>query len=269
MAKFADYVQKQGQVEQELNTTQPAKTYNIPDSVKTRFLGKSPEEIMESFAEAQALISRQGQELGELRKTTQTLIELQSKPVVTQEPSPEPEKGVTVDDLYDDAEGAIAKVVTKSTKQTSERIEALEKELAQRQAREVELDLERRYPGWKVEASKPEFVDWVKASPVRLRLAKAADSYDLDSANDLLELWYERKQVATKVAADLTREQQFRDATLESSSPSDVEQIPMYKRHEIQERRIAAINGNQQAQRWLETHAEDLRLAYREGRVTD
>ena len=268
MAKYADYVQKQSQVEQELQT-QPAKTFNIPDSVKTRFLGKSPEEIMESFAEAQALISRQGQELGELRKTTQTLIELQSKPVVQPEPSPEPEKGVTVDDLYDDTEGAITKVVKKSTKDTSERIEALEKELAQRRAQDVEGDLERRYPGWKVEASKPEFLEWVKASPVRLRLAKAADSYDLDSANDLLELWYDRKQVIGKVAADFTREQQFRDATLESSSPSDIEHVNTYKRHELTEKRIAAINGNQQAQRYLETHAEDIRLAYREGRVTD
>jgi hypothetical protein len=267
MARFADYVQKQSQVDQELNA-QPARQYNIPESVKTRFAGKTPEEIMESFAEAQALISRQGQELGELRKTTQTLMELQSKPV-QQVSDPATEKDVNIDDLYEDTEGAIATVVKKSTKETSERVEALERELAERRKQDAEVSLEKRYPGWKVEASKAEFVEWVKSSPVRTRLAVAADSYDLDAANDLLELWYDRKQLVNKVAADLTREQQFRDATLESASPSDVEHVPTFQRYELQEKRIAAANGSQAAQRWLEQNAEAIRLAYREGRVTD
>lgn len=273
MAKYADYVAKlnqpeQQQIEQELQ--QPAKTYNIPDSVKTRFAGKSPEEIMESFAEAQALISRQGQELGELRKATQTLIELQSQTTQQEPQKPaKPEKGITVDDLYDNPEGAIATVVKKESTQTSERIAALERELEQRRTADVAVYLEQKYPGWKVEASKPEFVDWVRKSPARLRLAKAADSYDVDSANDLLEMWYERKGEVTKVAADLAREQQFRDASLESSSPSDIEKVPTFSRYDLEQKRIASKHGNKQAERWLQLNGDAIRAAYQEGRVTD
>lgn len=267
--KFADYVPKPDQVTQELE--QPVKTYNIPDSVKTRFAGKSPEEIMESFAEAQTLISRQGQELGELRKTTQTLIELQSRPVVTQETPTKvkPEKGITVDDLYDAPEETIGKVVDKKSKETSERVAALEKELAERKRTDIYSTLERKYPGSLEAAKTQEFADWVTASPARLRLARAADSYDIDSANDLFELWYEKKGAAGKAAANATREQQFRDASLESSSPDGVEHVPTFSRHDLTEKRIAAKNGNRTAERYLQTNGAAITLAYQEGRITD
>lgn len=271
MAKFADYVKKPDQVEQELQTVQSQpKNYNIPDSVKTRFAGKTPEEIMESYAEAQAHISRQGVELGELRKTAQSLIELQSQTKPQKDPTPaKPEKGVTVDDLYENPEGAITTVVQRSTKETSERVEALEKELAKRQAGDVERTLEKMYPGWKAEASKPEFLDWVKSSPIRLHLAQRADSYDLDSANDLLERWYERKGVVRQAQDVANREQQFRNASLESSGPIDVEQVPTFSRHDLTEKRIASKNGNRQAERWLQTNGPAIQAAYAEGRITD
>ena len=267
MAKFADYVQKQDELTKELE--QPAKTYNIPESVKTRFAGKTPEEIMESFAEAQSLISRQGQELGELRKATNTLMELQSATMKQETPAPVEDKGITVDDLYDNPEDSIAKVVDKKSQKTSERIAALEAELATRRSTDIEVALERKYPGWKDEASRPEFLEWIKGSPVRMRLAQAAHAWDVDSANDLLELWYDRKGTVRKVQADIRREQQFRDASLESSSPSDVEEVPTFKRHEIQENRIAAQLGNRKAERWLSDNGKAITLAYAEGRITD
>jgi hypothetical protein len=267
--KFADYAPKPDALETELQSVaQPSKTYNIPDSVKTRFAGKTAEEIMESFAEAQTLISRQGHELGELRKTTQTLLELQSKPT-QQEPQDQPVKGVTVDELYEDPDAAIGKVVEKKSQKTSERIAALEAELATRRANDVEVTLERKYPGWKAEAGKPEFVECVKQSPVRCRLAVAADQFDVDSANDLLELWYERKGTVQDARASADREQQFRNASLESSSPIDVEQVPTFSRHDLQEKRIAAKNGNRTAERYLAANGPAITLAYREGRITD
>jgi hypothetical protein len=271
MAKYADYKAKQDQVTQELQAvTQPSKTYEIPDSVKTRFAGKSPEEIMESFAELQRMNSTQAQELGELRKTTTTLLELQSQPKTQEPPTPEqPEKGITVDDLYEDPTAAIGTVVKRSTKETSERVEALEKELASYRANGVVVALEKKYPGWTAEAKKPEFLEWVKQSPVRLKLARAADSYDLDSANDLLELWYERKGVVTQVQDQANREQQFRNASLESSSPVDIEHVPTFSRHELERKKIAAKMGNRDAEAYLKAHGAAIYQAYQEGRITD
>lgn len=272
MAKIADYVQKQDQVTKELEAvaSQPAKTSNIPESVKTRFAGKTPEEIMESFAEAQALISRQGQELGELRKTAQILIELQST-TPQQEPAKpaKPEKRITSDDLYDNPEGTIATVVQKESQKTSERVEALEKELAKRTATEIEVRLESKYKGWKQEIANPEFLDWVKESPIRVQLAVAANNWNEDSANDLLERWYERKGIVRQAQAQVEREQQFRNASLESSSPVDIEQVPTYSRHELEKHRMAAKHGNRTSEAYLKAHGPAITQAYREGRITD
>lgn|SRR3990167_3921862 len=271
MAKYADYVKKQDQLDTELEkpvVTTPTSN-NVPDSIRTRFAGKTAEEVMESFAEAQTLISRQGQELGELRKTTQTLLELQSKPTQQESPSSVEDEGVTVDDLYADPEQSIGRVYDKKSKQTSDRIAALEHELATRKKQDVESLLEHKFPGWKVDVAKPDFLNWIVQSPARARLARAAEAYDADSANDLLELWYEKKGSAQKVRAGVEREQQFRDASLESSSPTGVENVPTFSRNDLTEKRIAAKQGNRIAERWLNANGAAITLAYQEGRITD
>lgn len=272
MAKYADYVGKQQTVDQELQTVQTnQKTRNIPDSVSRRFDGKSLEDVLESYAELEQLKSRQGEDLGKLRKTVDQLLELQSQ-IVTQpqtQTSVVEDAGITTDDLYSDPNAAVGRVVKRESKETADRLARVEQEL---QRREVELgmqSLEGKYRGWKQEIATPEFLNWIAQSPARQRLAASANAYDFASANDLLELWYEKKGSQAQVIDTAQREQQFRDATLESSSPGTMNVAETYSRGDLQEKRIAAKLGNRQAQRWLDAHAVQISEAYREGRITN
>jgi hypothetical protein len=272
MAKYADYVGKQETVEQELQSTQvQTRQRNIPESVTRRFDGKSLEDVLESYAELERLGSRQGEDLGKLRKTVDQLLELQSQYVQpqTQTQTQVVETGITTDDLYADPNAAVSRVVKKESKETADRLARVEQELSRR---EVELGmqtLEGKYAGWRNEISTPEFLNWVAASPARSRLAASANSYDFAAANDLLELWYDKKGSISQVNDTAQREQQFRDATLESSSPGQLNVADGYSRADLQEKRIAAKLGNRQAQRYLEAHAAAINQAYAEGRITN
>lgn len=272
MAKYADYVKTQNQVDKELEDAQSKpKTRNIPDSVARRFDGKSLDDVLESYAELQVMSSRQGEDLGKLRKTVDQLLELQSHTIA--QPSPQdtakPVKGITSDELYTDPDTSIRRVVKDESKETAERLERLEAALTQREVALNKQGLESKYEGWEQEIATPEFQNWVQSSPAKLRLYAAANQYDFASANDLLELWYEKKGSRQQVQNDVERERQFRDATLETSSPTTLDVAETYSRSDLMEKRIAAKSGNRQAERWLREHGNSITLAYAEGRLTD
>lgn len=265
--KYADYVKPT--VEQELQDTRQS-TRNIPESVARRFDGKSLDDVLESYSELQVLNSRQGEDLGKLRKTVDQLLELQSQTVQPQAPAQDtPVKGITSDDLYTDPDKAVRSVVKDASKETAERLERIEKALTQREISVNMQGLEVKYKGWEQEIATPEFQNWVQASPARTRLYTSANQYDFASANDLLELWYEKKSSRQTVQNDVERERQFRDATLESSSPAGVDVVETYSRADLLEKRIAAKSGNRQAERWLRERGDSITAAYREGRLTD
>lgn len=260
--KYNEYV-KNNQVDQELADVTSKK--NIPESVVKRFDGKSIDDVLESYANLERSYSQQGQEIGALRKTVDNLVTLQSQNVASVADTSKTVEPVKIDDLYDDPEGAIAKVVNKTA---SKRIEELENQVKVLSVSEKKAQLTGRYPTWQAEIVKPEFGEWVKSSPARSRLAVQADQGDLDSANDLLELWEHNTKSEQEAQKKLQRERQFRDATLETSSPNGVEVPNTYSRSHIMEQRIKAKRGDQVAQRWLQAHAEDIAIAYEEGLLT-
>lgn len=261
--KYTDYVKEDQQIDQEL--TEVRTTRDIPDSVIRRFDGKSIEDVLESYAHLERSFSQKGEEVGQLRKTVDNLITLQSRPSASEPDTSKTVEPIKVDDLYNDPEGAISKVVDRHS---TKRIKELEDQLVNIQKREVVASLTAKYPTWQEDAAKPEFKEWVSQSSARSRLAQAADSFDYDAARDLLEMWQYHNGYKQEVETQLKRERQFRDATLESSSPSSVEVPNSYSRSHVQEMRIKAKRGDQTAQRWLSAHAENIAIAYEEGTLT-
>lgn len=266
MAKFADYVEKQ---QDQLEIDAGVKL-DIPESVVKRFDGKSREEIMKSFAELEQFSSRQGNDLGALRKTVDQLLELQSQqteaPVQEEEDLP---NGITTDDLYDDPDRAVTGVVKRESKKTLSKVEKLEEQLQTLSIEKEMNKLNSKFDGWQDEINTPEFVNWVTASGYRQRQFVAANQYDWDAANDLLEAWYERKNGLRQSQQRQNREKEFQAATLESSSPPGADIVETYSRTELLEKRIAAKAGNREAQRWLAQHGPSITAAYSEGRITD
>jgi hypothetical protein len=172
-----------------------------------------------------------------------------------------------VDDLYDDADGQIRRL---AREESSSRIEALEKRLAQQETEKGLGKIDANYPNWRRDAQTPEFLDWVREKKSRVMLIQAADALDFEAAEELLGSYYDQHVEAPveTTVADSTQ-QQLRDATLESGSPAPTELVDQYSRSELMEYRIAANQGSHQAQRFLTAHADAIAQAYAEGRIVD
>jgi len=71
----------------------------------------------------------------------------------------------------------------------------------------------------------PDFVDWVKSSPIRLGLyAKADGEFDYDSANELLSTYKQLKGVKTKQVSDAgeaTRKQNLKAASVDTGGTGE------------------------------------------------
>jgi len=265
MANYADYVKND--IDDEIadanaNADARAKEEAIPD----RFKGKSKAEIAASFVELQAMNSKQANDLGSMRKTVDQLLELQSRKTDSPEPAATAPP-VTVDDLYDDADGQIRRL---AREESSDRIAALEQQLAERDSQAGIKAITDKFPTWQEDAQTPEFLEWVREKKSRVMLIQAADALDFEAAEELLGSYYDQTPKAPEDTskADNTQ-QQLRDATLESGSPAPTELVDVYSRSELMEYRIAANQGNSQAQRYLTAHADAIAVAYAEGRIVD
>ena len=85
MAKYADYV-KDDIDDEIIDAGQEAATRAAEETIPDRFKGKSKAEIAASYVELQALHSKQGNDLGSMRKTVDQLLELQSQKSTSPEP---------------------------------------------------------------------------------------------------------------------------------------------------------------------------------------
>lgn len=200
-----------------------------------------------------------------MRKSVDQLLALQSQR--TEEPPAEPdEPAVDIDAIYEDTEGAISRVATKAV---NPRIEALEAKLAEKEAETALAQFEKEHPKWQETIKDEAFLDWVKGSQYRLRLAQAADAYDFDAANDLFDMYEDYTGRAQEVEKSAKRKQQLRDASLESSSPGTIDTEETFSRANLLEARLAAKRGDTAARRWLAENGDAIALAYEEGRITD
>ena len=265
MAKYADYVKNEetagtaaDQLEQEVKGT-PAS--NMPE----KFKGKTAEEIAQAYSELEKLNSRQAQDVGKYRKIADDLIALES--LKSRQPASPPTKPVTVDDLYENADAHIRRV---AREETSDKVAELERELQSAKFERRMAEFTTRYPDWGTQVKDPAFLNWVSENPYRVKLAQAADAGDLDAADVLFGL---HKDLQGKQKQDTVRtrkrEQDLQDATLESSGPVGSDMVEVYSRSDLLEKRIAAKQGDAKAERWLQTRADSIAIAYAEGRMVD
>jgi hypothetical protein len=232
----------------------------VPDSVLDRFDGKTGAEVLKSYAELERAFSNQGNTMGELRKSFDEYVNLQSvEPKQAYEP-------VTADEMYEDPENAVARVVQE---QTGDKLKELEVELNKAKMERKISEFERKFPDARTTAHSTEFADWVKGSPYRQRLAQNADGYDFDAAEELFGLYSDSTQTAVSSNQERKREQQLRDATLESGSPEGAHIDETFSRADIIDAKLKAKYGYRDAQTWLKKNAEAIAIAYEEGRVVD
>ena len=164
------------------------------DSIPTKYRGKSLDEIIKMHQEAEKLIGRQAQEVGEVRKLADELIKRQLEPKKEEIPAAKEDEI----DYYDDPKKAVHKAIEEHPAVKEAKQQALEMKKMQMLNR-----LASEFPDFHQTANDPEFAEWLKASPVRLRLYAEADgSGDYDAAAELLSTWnYVKPKAAPKAAA--------------------------------------------------------------------
>ena len=159
-------------VEQQQATPKPV----LPE----KYQGKSIEEVAKMHQEAEKRLGVQGQEIGEVRKLADELIRqnLESKQQSAKKIEPEV-------DFFEDPQAAIQKAVDNHPDVQSSKLA-----FANMQKMQIKQQLASTHPDFDEITKDQNFADWVKSSPVRMRLfAEADQGYDFDSANELLSTY--------------------------------------------------------------------------------
>ena len=171
----------------------------LPD----KYRDKSLDEIVRMHQEAEKLIGKQAQEVGEVRKLADELIKqnLGSRQQTRQE---EPEV-----DFFENPQKAVQRTVDNHPDILAARQVTQEMRRAQIQQR-----LAQEHPDFGDIARDQDFANWVKSSPVRIKIFEQADSgYDFDSANELLSTYKQLRSVKQKQTSDdgeITRKQNLK-----------------------------------------------------------
>jgi len=145
----------------------------LPD----RYRGKSIEDIVKMHQEAEKVIGRQAQEVGEVRKLADELIKqnLSSKSQPVEQVEPEV-------DFFENPQKAIQKTVETHPDVVAARQASIEFKRMQTQQR-----LAQEHPDFMEISADKDFETWIKSSQVRLELYTRADAqFDFDAANELL-----------------------------------------------------------------------------------
>ena len=219
-----------------------------------KFQGKSANEIAEAYENLEKELGRKGQEIGELRKLTDSFLQTQ----ITHN------KETTTDtedlDFYDNPEAAVRTIIERHPK-----FREFTQQTQQQQASMTAQQLEKTHPDFKDVVTSPDFQEWIAGSKIRQRLFKEADAYDYDSADELLTIWKERKMISKTKEVEAEKET-TRKAALKTSkgvSRTSSESTAGKKIY----RRADLIRLKQTDPNRYDTLSDEIFSAYQDGRV--
>jgi hypothetical protein len=251
-------VQDEGVVEETPVTETFEQQTQEEDDLPEKYRGKSAKEIARMHQEAEKMMGKHSSEVGELRGIVDSFIK-------TQLESKKPTTNDSNDDVVDDVDFYVdPKKAVEKALNSHPVIRQAEKLSQDMQKQGIRQKLQETHPDYMQVATSSDFIDWVKASPIRTRLLVAADQqFDFDSANELLTTWKDRQGVVSKAKemAVTDRKQAVKNAS--NASPkgsSEGTSKKIYRRADI----LSLLRNN--PSRYEELYSEITR-AYSEGRV--
>ena len=221
--------------------------------VPEKYRGKTLDDIVKMHQEAEKLIGKQAQEVGEVRKLADELIKhnLGNTPTAAKETEPEV-------DFFEDPKKAIQATVDRHPD-----IIAARQANGDFKKMQVQQKLSKEHPDFVEVAQDPDFANWVKSSPIRLGLwAKADGEFDYDSANELLSTYKELRGVKAKQtenAGEQTRKQNLKAASVDVGGSGESSRR-VYRRADLI--RLKMNDPNR-----YEVLSDEIMQAYAEGRV--
>lgn len=226
--------------------------YETPD----KYRNKETKDIIAMHQNAEKLLGKQSQEVGELRKVVDNFIQTQT---IAQQQQPTAHEETEELDFFDDPKAAVAQMLENhpSVKQSRQMSEKLAKE-------QTMAHLNSAHPDYKTILANEDFQEWVGKSKVRTKMLREADTnYDFDNADELFTTWKERTQIINDVKSTETvaRKQSVRSASTGTAKGSgERSSKKIYRRADIVD--LMQKDPNRYA-----ALASEIRAAYAEGRV--
>lgn len=166
---------------------------NTASEVPDKYRGKNLDDVVRMHQEAEKLIGRQAQEVGEVRRLADELL----KQKLSQNIVNAPTKEETEIDFFDDPKMAVQKAVASHP-------DVLAAKQATQQFKQMQTQsmLNKKHPDFADVVRDGEFIEWVKGSPIRLNMYAMADAqYDFSAADELISTF---KQIRTSKTAQTT-----------------------------------------------------------------
>ena len=238
------------QDEAEETVEEPEQEQELPQ----KFQGKSASEIAEAYENLEKELGRKGQEIGELRKLTDSFLQTQ----ITHN------KETTTDtedlDFYDNPEAAVRTIIERHPK-----FREFTQQTQQQQATMTAQQLEKAHPDFKDVVTSPDFQEWIEGSKIRQRLFKEADAYDYDSADELLTIWKERQMISKTKEVEAEKEPTRKAALkpgkgVSRTSSESTAGKKIYRRADLI--RLKQTDPNR-----YDTLSDEIFSAYQDGRV--
>lgn len=245
----------------------------IAETVPEKYKEKTVDDLINMHVNLEKVLHRQGNELGQLRKLTDTQAQLLT--ISTKAGLMQPGQGTTVETttkapitaeaLLSRPDESLNSAISSnpSVTQNAQRLNNLEHSLARK-------DFEAQYSTYREDVQNPEFQEWVLKSQTRSKLLVDLDkNYNFGSGRELWELWTEHTD--TKAAAERARGDKVTAASTIRGSSAEVSQPgkPIYSRAKLAELQLKADAGIPSAvARWNDPEFQrEYQLAYAEDRV--
>lgn len=237
-------------------------TESVKDEVPEKYKNKSLDEIVRMHQEAEKLIGRQAQEVGEVRKLADSLLKQQletkhdTQPVQAQEI-----------DWFEDPARAVNQAV-----ENNPILKQLQQQQVQQAQQAALQTIEKSHPDFVSVAQSEDFQQWVGGSKIRQRLFAQANDFDVEAAMELLDTYKslrgnKQAKEETSKAADETLKKADSENRARALKTASVQQggtgestKPIYRRADL-------IRLRMQDPRRYEDMADDILAAYNEGRV--
>jgi len=248
--------------EEEVTTPEPEEGQG--SEVPEKFQGKSFEDVVDMYRNLEKDYGRKGNEVGELRKLTDELLqlEIQQKKNATERVATKEEEVLSDDDWFSSPKQATDKYLEKSG--LAREVRELKEKLSSRDREEAHKAFVEKHPNYMELAQNESFQQFVSASKYRLDLAQKADQYDYEAANELFDLY---KAISPNLGATedsgndkANRQEARKKATLEGTGNRNKGTKKVYRRADL-------IKMKMQDPDRYNSMQEEIMQAYSEGRV--
>jgi hypothetical protein len=238
--------------QQQQNTQQVEQTPEIPEKYK----GKNLEDIVRMHQEAEKLIGRQAQEVGEVRRLADELLK-QSLAQNNSKTQPKEEIQQEVD-FFEDPQSHVNRAVANHPDVLAAKQATMQLKQIQTQAM-----LNKKHPDFADIVRDGEFIEWVKASPMRLNIYAMADAnYDFNAADELISTFKQirtSKTQQTTDAGNAVRKQNLKAAGVDVGGTGESSK-KVYRRTDLIRLRMTDPDRYEALQ-------PEIMAAYSEGRV--